>query len=348
MNLTNELKDSLEYFGIPGGYLQTIVKEYEKPNRFYHTWDYHIKPMSEEIIKLYINGHITEEEKYILLVTALYHDIVYEPLENNNEKLSADWFLKNANTISIKNNKLERRAKEVFVMILGSKNHEAFSTLSQIFYDIDLQGLREGDLARMIEDGIRVMKEYQVYDYSLYKVGRDNIIARFKNRFPENAHNIDAYLQWLKWYKPKIGLYAGSFNPFHKGHMDILQRAELTYDKVIVAIGDNPDKNISTEEQLTNLKKVLPYHQVESYKGYTTDYVKKLEESGVEVTIVKGLRGGEDLNYETAQLRYMEDYTKKPVKIHYIVGDAKYGHISSSAIKKIISINPEHAKQYLP
>jgi len=348
MDLISELKEALAYFGIWPETFYGIVKEYQKKHRFYHTWDYHIKPIVKEILDLHLYDKITKEEKYILLVTALYHDIVYEPLNPKNEEESADRFFKDA-TENFTDDKLAKSEDRlsVFNIIVGSKHHQAYDKLSKIFYDIDLEGLRTGGLARMIEDGIRVMKEYQVYDYGLYKVGRDQIIATFKDRFPENANNIDAYLQWLKFYKPKVGLYAGSFNPFHIGHMDILNRAELTYDKVIVAIGDNPDKNMSTEEQLSNLKKVLPYHQVESFKGYLTDYVKKLEESGVEVTIVKGLRGGEDLGYETAQLRYMEDYTRSKVKIHYIVGDAKLSHISSSAIKKIASINPEHAKQYL-
>lgn len=349
MDLINELKEALAYFGIWEEMFYGIVGEYEKKHRFYHTWQYHIKPMSAEIVDLHLYGKITTEEKYILLATALYHDIVYEPLNPKNEEESADRFFKDASE-NHTDGKLatSKERLAVFNIIVGSKHHKPYDHLSTIFYDIDLAGLRTGDLSRMIEDGIRVMKEYQVFDYGLYKVGRDKIIATFKDKFPENANNIDAYLQWLKYYKPKVGLYAGSFNPFHIGHMDILKRAELTYDKVIVAIGDNPDKNMSTEEQLSNLKKVIPYHQVESFKGYLTDYVKKLEESGVEVTIVKGLRGGEDLNYETAQLRYMEDYTGTKVKMHYIVGDAKLSHISSSAIKKIASINPEHAKQYLP
>ena len=349
MNLLNEYQKALAYFGIPEKRIFDIILEYRKPHRFYHTWDYHINYMAPSIIKMYNEGIITLKEKYILLATLLYHDLVYEPLNKNNELDSADLFFKDAEENY--NDPYQSTADErleVYNIIVGSKNHKDFDKLSKLFYDLDLEGLRIGDLSRMIEDGIRVMKEYQVYDYGLYKGGRDAVIATFKDKFPENAHNIDTYLQWLKYYKPKVGLYAGSFNPFHKGHLDILQRAELTYDKVILAIGNNPDKKDATKEQLAELKKVLPYHQVECFPGFLTDFVSKLEESGVEVTIVKGLRGGEDLDYETAQLRYMEDYTGSKVKMHYIVGDARLSHISSSAIKKIMPLDQEFAKKYLP
>ena len=40
----------------------------------------------------------------------------------------------------------------------------------------------------------------------------------------------------------KVGVYAGSFNPFHRGHYDILVKAEKIFDKVIVARGINPEK----------------------------------------------------------------------------------------------------------
>src|SRR5688572_24427151 len=46
----------------------------------------------------------------------------------------------------------------------------------------------------------------------------------------------------MKQFSPKIGLFAGSFNPFHKGHFNVLQKAEKIFDKVIIAFGKNPEK----------------------------------------------------------------------------------------------------------
>ena len=41
-----------------------------------------------------------------------------------------------------------------------------------------------------------------------------------------------------------VAVYTGSFNPFHKGHLDILNKAKRMFDEVVIAVGHNPDKYI--------------------------------------------------------------------------------------------------------
>ena len=87
----------------------------------------------------------------------------------------------------------------------------------------------------------------------------------------------------------KIGVYAGSFNPFHKGHYNILCKAEKIFDKVIIARGINPEKN----NVLVPLPKILDDRPVLSYNGLLTDFMTSLEEENV--TLIRGLRNSVDL-----------------------------------------------------
>ena len=143
------------------------------------------------------------------------------------------------------------------------------------------------------EEGI--FKEYQFVDYKAYKEKRIEVLTKLGTK----QENID----YVANRKPKIGLYAGSFNPFHKGHLNILQKAEQIFDKVIIAKGWNPDKDYPGN----HIPEVLRYRQVEVYQGLLTDFIDSL---GYEVTLIRGLRDSKDLDYELNQYRFLKDLKK--------------------------------------
>ena len=143
--------------------------------------------------------------------------------------------------------------------------------------------------------------------------------------------NAKALLEYVKINKPSIAVFAGSFNPFHKGHFNVLKKAEQLFDKVIIAFGINPDKTIRNWP----IPKTIANRQQTEYHGLLTDYVDSL---GYEVTVVRGLRNSTDFQYEQNQYRYIQEL-KPDIKIINIFCDKEFEHISSSGIRTLEKYN---------
>ncbi len=126
-------------------------------------------------------------------------------------------------------------------------------------------------------------------------------------------------------------MFAGSFNPFHKGHYNVLLKAEKIFDKVIIAFGDNPDK----ETRKWPIPQKISNRQFENYSGLLTDFIDSL---GYEVTVIRGLRNSTDFQYEQNQYRYIQEL-KPDIKIVNIFCDKEFEHISSSGIRTLEKFN---------
>jgi pantetheine-phosphate adenylyltransferase len=101
---------------------------------------------------------------------------------------------------------------------------------------------------------------------------------------------------------PRIAVFAGTFDPPTYGHLDIIARARRLFDRTIVAVGRNPEKEplFTDEERVEMLRELLGASndvEVEAYAGLTMDYVRR---RGAAV-IVKGIRDGDDLRSELRQ-----------------------------------------------
>ena len=100
----------------------------------------------------------------------------------------------------------------------------------------------------------------------------------------------------------KVAVFAGTFDPPTNGHLDIIQRSRRLFDKTIIAVGVNPEKQplFGIEERVDMLRELLGEAEdveVESYTGLTMDYV---QQKGADV-IVKGIRDSEDMRNELRQ-----------------------------------------------
>jgi pantetheine-phosphate adenylyltransferase len=147
-----------------------------------------------------------------------------------------------------------------------------------------------------------------------------------------------------------IAIYPGSFKTFQKGHLNILEKAKRIFgeNNVIIAIGQNPSKqNQSDSEIISRAKEINDKTKtnVEIYQTFLHEYIENLENMGFNIVVIRGLRNGDDLDYEVNQMRFIDDF-KKGVNVVYITCDKEYEHISSSAIRTLQSFKPGSGDKY--
>lgn len=102
--------------------------------------------------------------------------------------------------------------------------------------------------------------------------------------------------------KLRTAVFAGTFDPPTNGHLDIIERARRLFDKTVVAVGRNPEKEplFSEDERVAMLRELLGNVsdvEVVSYSGLTMDFVRRINAA----VIVKGIRDGDDLRSELQQ-----------------------------------------------
>ena len=116
-----------------------------------------------------------------------------------------------------------------------------------------------------------------------------------------------------------VAVYTGSFNPFHKGHLDILNKAKRMFDEVVIAVGHNPDKYMLSEvhQRIETIEAQLPDQKVLYYNGFTTDLLDSLEVNDVisgfgdTVTVVEFVNIDEQL-FSLMLFSLIEVFTKTP------------------------------------
>jgi len=129
----------------------------------------------------------------------------------------------------------------------------------------------------------------------------------------------------------------GSFDPVTHGHLDIIRRAAAIFDELVVATGTNPSKSrlFAPEERLEMLREVcadIPGVKVMGFEGLIVDFCREI---GAQA-IVKGLRGGNDYEYELPMAQMNSHLTG--VETVFVPTNASLGYVSSSLVKEVASL----------
>ena len=134
-----------------------------------------------------------------------------------------------------------------------------------------------------------------------------------------------------------IALYPATFDPFTNGHLDVLERALLIFDKVVVGVLNNPAKHplFSEEERLQMIRDTMAGRdqvEVSAFHGLTVDYARKV---GAQ-TLVRGLRSYSDFDTEL-QLALMNRKLAPDLQTIFLMSSFAHIFVSSSTIKDIAS-----------
>ena len=145
----------------------------------------------------------------------------------------------------------------------------------------------------------------------------------------------------------KIAIFPGSFSPFTLGHQYVVDRALPLFDKIIISIGVNAEKNEyfsidEREEWIKSVYKNNPKVKIKRYEELTVDFCKK---TGAKY-ILRGLRNSHDFRYEKNIAQTNKDLNAE-IDTIFIIGPARLAHISSTIIRDIIK-NGGDVSQFIP
>ena len=142
----------------------------------------------------------------------------------------------------------------------------------------------------------------------------------------------------------KIAIYPGSFDPVTLGHLDIIRRASIMFDRLIVAVMHNQNKKpaFTAEERVEFLKRTtadLPNVEVESFDGLLADYAKQKNACA----IVKGLRAVSDFEYEF-QMAGMNQKLMPEVETIFLTPAEQFQFISGTFVREIAMMGGDYDK----
>lgn len=133
----------------------------------------------------------------------------------------------------------------------------------------------------------------------------------------------------------RIALFPGSFDPFTKGHEDIVLRGASIFDEVIIGIGHNTQKNRAFSVEL--MKELIaksfesnPKIKVEIFSGLTSHYAKQVGAS----TILRGLRNTTDFEYENT-IAQVNSFLNKDLETVFLITSPSLAYISSSIVREL-------------
>ena len=148
----------------------------------------------------------------------------------------------------------------------------------------------------------------------------------------------------------KTALYPGSFDPVTKGHIDIIRRSSILFDKLIIGIFKNSSKKsswFSDEEKVEMIKETLKNEGINSeikvFNGLLVDFIKKEK---VDI-LVRGLRALSDYEYELQFALTNKTLAKSHFETVFLSASREYLYLSSSLVKEIAQ-NRGDLKMFVP
>ncbi|MEM6837420.1 MAG: pantetheine-phosphate adenylyltransferase [Cyanobacteria bacterium P01_C01_bin.120] len=132
-----------------------------------------------------------------------------------------------------------------------------------------------------------------------------------------------------------IAIYPGSFDPITFGHLDIIQRSSLLFDKVIVVVAANPNKRplFTADKRIEQIQRAVAHLsniEIDSFDGLTVTYAKMKQAQ----VLLRGLRVLSDFEKEL-QMAHTNKTLAEDLETVFLATSTEYGFLSSSLVKEI-------------
>ncbi|MFN3484620.1 MAG: pantetheine-phosphate adenylyltransferase [Planctomycetota bacterium] len=144
-----------------------------------------------------------------------------------------------------------------------------------------------------------------------------------------------------------VAVYPGSFDPITNGHLDIIRRGARIFDRLIVAVADNPAKQalFSKDERVEMIREVTASFrnvEVDSFDGLVVDYVRRRKAH----VILRGIRTISDFEYEY-QMALTNRTFAPDIETAFLLTHEEYSFMSSRLIKEAASLGGD-VSAFLP
>src|SRR5262245_61311802 len=139
----------------------------------------------------------------------------------------------------------------------------------------------------------------------------------------------------------RMAVYTGVFDPVHLGHLDVIRRGSKLVDRLVVGVGDNPEKTsfFSKDERVELLRRVVkPIGNVEvrPFEGLAVRFVR---DAGARI-MLRGLRTTSDMEYEfTMSLTNLA--LDQEIETVFLMAKETYSHISGTLLRQIATFGGE-------
>jgi len=179
------MQELLNKWGIKIDY-NLILNMWNESHRHYHNQT-HLIELIDGINSIKLES-TNDREKLIL--AALFHDIIYDPMRNDNEEKSAKFFLDHC----LEKNEDIHHIEEI---ILETKRHKPSTKLSEVFSDLDMR-IVESDFQKLLQWEGGIWEEYKGVGVEKYKEGRLNFLNTLPDKYPNNWENLSKLIDWVK------------------------------------------------------------------------------------------------------------------------------------------------------
>ncbi|HEX4773594.1 MAG TPA: pantetheine-phosphate adenylyltransferase [Bryobacteraceae bacterium] len=145
-------------------------------------------------------------------------------------------------------------------------------------------------------------------------------------------------MSYTQIFMPLVAIYPGSFDPLTNGHLDIISRAALFADRLIVAILKNSQKQplFSVPERMEMIRESIPHLanvEVDAFDGLLVDYAAHRNAT----LIIRGIRAVSDYELEL-QMAAVNRRLRPETETIFLLGHNEHSFISSRIVKEIISL----------